>query len=351
MDEKKIDALFNESIIEGTGDFEKELQKRISRVIYIKALKVVIVFSLVVVSSFFAFSYIKTATYYNPYNEEKFLKNNDAEEASEFHCLMQTYIEMEYPGLSYVWGEVSKEGFGKYKVEAQIENIQNRYIYGDKPNTIFKIQNSKLELESFSGPHLAREIYEFRDYRNKEFFEGGYDLAKEGLQDIRGLPESAIIQTSISFNKGKSFQEYIDMLNKYEYLNPDWIAFGEEEGGTYGVSFGMCWNATSLYSLDERYPNFYGMDNKLSTASMKQQYMSQLQLLLDHSDFLNAVSFSNPSIYNTLERRYEKAANDDLEVIGLHLVLKKNDFLEFIEKENIDYFGIQDIKLSTYQKN
>lgn len=350
MDEKKIDALFDENRVEESAEFEEELQKRISRVIYLKALKVVLVFSLIIVSCFFGISFMKTTIHYDPFKEEKFLNETPEGGADEFHCLMQTYIEMEYPGRTYLPGDIEKKGFGKYDIKAQIANTMKAFGIGDDYNTIFQLSNSKMTVEQWPGSYLTRRTHEFKNSKEMREDEEYYDFLNYDIDEVKNLPNSAVLEVSISLKEALSIQEYVYMVKKYDYLNPDWIAFGNDF--MPGISFGMKTYSVSQYDLNEsskkKYPNIYG-EEELSAESLKQQYMSQLQLLLDHKDFVDTLDLGVGSTYHQYQQRYEQAEKHELDVIGIKVSLKKQNLLDFIEKENVEYLQISDVRLSVYQ--
>lgn len=99
----------------------------------------------------------------------------------------------------------------------------------------------------------------------------------------------------------------------------------------------------------EKYPYFYVGKDDYTTETLKQKYLSKLQLLIDHPEFIKIMSthFSYITL-DDLKHRYGIARNG-LNVYGVKISIQKNNLLKMIE-EDMSYIFIHDVKLSRYSK-
>ncbi|UTY40923.1 hypothetical protein NMU03_01645 [Allocoprobacillus halotolerans] len=82
---------------------------------------------------------------------------------------------------------------------------------------------------------------------------------------------------------------------------------------------------------------------------LEQKYLSMLKMMCDHKGFVDTLSSYSGISYQKYVDNYKKAQKEIL-AYGVRVSVKKNVLLDMIEKENISYAYIHDIKLSQYQK-
>ena len=99
----------------------------------------------------------------------------------------------------------------------------------------------------------------------------------------------------------------------------------------------------------EKYPNLYiESEDTLSEALLQQNYLSRLQLLMDHQDFIDLIKESslNKNI-DTLEERYNNVENE-FSVYGIRGLFAKKDLISLISENESLYIQIHDVVLSSF---
>lgn len=359
MNEKELDQLLE--IDEKTDlTFNKSLRKKINKKIYIRSIITVIVACLIVISGYYGISYIMSWENYNPYHETGIVGSDDAAIEEDFELLMQTYIEMIFSGKRYISTNSAEKpsitslGFGNYKLVAKIESRFAPTKFDGQSNTIFTISHSQLtNVETTQVDTLSLVVDEFKDPKNKHF--QAVTTLKDIKDELNNLPDSTVLDVSISFKDYKSLDDIIEFKKRYPNTTMNWLALKDQETSrVQGISGGMSLFDNVYYSLTDeaskKYPHFY-LEDQLTAEKLKQNYLSRLQLLIDHPDFINMLSsYSGSEIsQDMLQEKYNKAKKE-MKGYGLRLYTNKQDLLAMLEGDNISYVYINDLKLSQYQK-
>ena len=175
-------------------------------------------------------------------------------------------------------------------------------------------------------------------------------------KEIESLPDSAYLDISLSFENYISLEDISEIIRKYPNT-VRWIALKNQSFyNVQGIAGGMStvshvyWTFTD--DAEKEYPMFMlPYDENITANSLREHYLSRLKLLLDHPDFINALS--NPFGYiitpNKLKENYEKAQKELLSY-GIRVYIDKKDILKLIEEYDVSYININDVKLSRFQK-
>jgi len=360
MNEKELDQLLrideNENIT-----FDTSLRKKINKKIYIRCIIVAVAVCLVIVCGYFGTSYFLDFINYNPYQEEGILEyDSDTELNHNFDLLMQTYIEMTYPGKVYLpIGDLENQnikssGFSNYTISAKIqEHFVPLYTDGQS-NTTFTISHSKLiNIETSENHALSFVVGEFKDPQNKEF--QAITTLKDIENELNDLPDSTILDVSISFKDYQSLNDIIKYIKKYPNSTFTWLALKDQShSGAQGVSGGMSIFDNTFYELTseakKKYPNFYLAEN-LTEENLKENYLSRLQLLIDHPDFIKLLStyYGHNISLEILNDQYIKAQKE-MKGYGLRVCTNKKDLLSMLKSNDLSYVYINNLKLSQYQQ-
>lgn len=351
MSEKKFDELFHDT---DYVEVNQKIYHQMNKKIYSKVIKGFVVICLIITTIFFGTSQLLNVVYYNPNHEEKFLKDDNA---NEFEVLFSTYYQMLHPGIIYVPEMNRKDttikslGFGRYESRGRIQSIFEPLILGPKVNTSLEISRSKIEI---NGPVETGCINEFKDPENKGF--QAITELNEMKKEIENLPDSAYLDISLSFENYISLEDVSEIIRKYPNT-VRWIALKNQSFyNVQGIAGGMStvshvyWTFTDDAEIE--YPMFMlPYDENITANSLREHYLSHLKLLLDHPDFINALS--NPFGYiitpNKLKENYEKAQKELLSY-GIRVYIDKKDILKLIEEYDVSYININDVKLSRFQK-
>lgn len=333
---------------------EKRIKTGVTKNIYMRIFIVLLISCIVIFGGYYGISLISKKTNYNPLNENSFvditsLYPEEELDDSGFNILMQTFISMYYPGYHYLGGQYTQSG-DLYEMSGQLHNSFNRLYVGGS-NCTWTIQKSKLTFDAGSDDNLNRIANEY----HANDFQEDYDILKltsETLQDIKNLPDSSILEVSISFPKIKNAQEISDFIKKYNDSNFSWIALKNENKQ---VADGMSLYDPGRYVLtteaQKKYPQFYLDGNTYSANQLLQNYKSKLALLLDSKDFLSLIStYNRDANYVAIQERKQRVDTNGIEATGIKGYIEKNQLLKIIENEKIEHLFIKDVKLSILER-
>lgn len=351
MNEEKLDELLqlDEEIV--NKKIVKKINKQMGKQIYKRIIIVIVLLALILTGGYYGSSFILDQFNYNPIQENNFVViSKDMEDPYDgFNVLMGTFVNMYFPGKLYLGNNCKKIGFGQYDVKAKIQEIfQPLYIDGVS-NVTFHIQRSRLKIDSEENGIFSRTIDEYYNENLSNEYENQWQDIK---QDIEDLPDSAILDVSLSFSQTYTLEKIIQFIKQYPNSQFIWIA--TQMNGQ--IAEGMSLYDANLYELNDeakiKYPSFYLMDTNDYTANiLKENYLSKLKLLIDHEDFIDLLqSYDFDISIDQLKKRYEDIKKNGVQAIGIRGYVKKKDLLDMYEKNELCYEMIHDIKLSIYQK-
>ena len=311
-------------------------------------------------------------SFYDPIEPSRYAK--ESEEGyivhSDFHFLMDIYTGLHFTGKSY-WPleELNKnEGFGSYKMYAKIQDIYESLHVDGRYNTIFEIKQNRFFIESLTDDnHLSRYIWDFyNDSKWKseiDYVSDLMDMDEKRMAEIEKLPESAVIYATISFDKVRNLNDTLEFMRSYPDSSFGWIALDSDVQFTRGTFDGIRLTSNLGYSLKEetkeKYPylTLQYLSEKTTAEQLEQCYLSRLQILYDNPEFLKAVEhesifYNNDAIgkQEQIKNRLGEINTEGLWSIGLYGEITKNDFLAMVEKGEITYAMIKDVKLSVLSK-
>ncbi|MCD7948907.1 MAG: anti sigma factor C-terminal domain-containing protein [Erysipelotrichaceae bacterium] len=281
-----------------------------------------------------------TTTNYNPNNEEKIF---DSDENLEYGYLLTTILEMQYPGLSIVIDdECTAKGFGRYEANAYVDFY---YKQGDTatPTVKFTINESDvfstdfIELDETYEDIFTGTTNEFMlpgELYNINYIEKDKDLYNE-VKNIEYL------DASLSFGKEKTLDEIVEMMVKYDQLDFIWLALDHVDNYDWPIGLslidGKYADIELTDTVDSHYPNLILSKNVITADTIKQSYISNLQLLKDHSDFMDMILSSAFGAYivdetlNDLSNRTLK----DVTCYGIRVIGSGEDIIEMVDNEQI----------------
>lgn len=340
----------------------KKIKKIIHKKIYSRIIIFTIIITLVIVTIAKGYQYISDYIYYNPFHEENLIVDEQSERFSgkTFKIVLQTWCEIYCPNYGYYPNhDIQSLGLGNYELKVKFHNLFDKLYVDDSYNAIININQSKMSIEDFNGEHyFSRMSYEFLNLSLSENNGYGKDLFKindKTLNEIEKLPESSLLNVSVSFDKPYSLEKTIDFMKRYNQVKFLWMATDLWSQDDPTLARGISLYKLSMYDLNEdakrKYPHFYIENNNSITPDILQQYyLSNLKMLLDHEKEYNMISkASNSMDYSSLKETY-KCAKNGFQVSGLRIIVNKIDLLKMIKKDNIQYIYIDDIKLSELQK-
>jgi len=366
MNEEKLDELLE---LDEDLELSREIKKKINKSLYSRIL---IIFStcFLLLGLIFGLKtyhdYIKkkefenfeaSQNYYNPYDKE------GSTEAYEFIALMETSIEMLYPGITVHDDDCSIDLIDEYTYlyKTNIEKIRkNRTVIVGKTN--FEMTINRSEITSFDDQERLLSLHYnlFKPNENFDTNDTYNTISENEILEIKELPDSAVLEVAISFNNPKTTSEILSLIKTYPRSLFTWLAVDSTQRNGlnhYGITDGFNLKLQSAsdfeFNLNETYPDYCFHNEDLTVQTIENSYISRCQFLLNHEDFLNIKGnfFTKEEIENKLNQAKEMIEeNGEMEFIGIYGTLKKGDLLDLIQQENIQYAYVVDVKLSVLQK-
>lgn len=380
MNEEKLESLLKDDSFDDEL-MQKRLNKKINRRIYKKSILSVLVFCIVIVSAYLSVFFLMDLSNYDPRKEPNFLPDGELGYSEDkgynnFKALLTLYVPMILPGVGFDAFEARSLGFGRYEIKGKSFSYGNYYSWGGDENAVFSIRQSSLDLEQNENNKLFKYVGEFDDshdpygiYEHRELEQTATQLkeiVKEYYQDIKDLPNSAMIDVSISFKDYLTLEDVVDLMNQYDNLYNGstshtyftWLAMkGMEESMTPQMSGGFpLIHLGSNYGFNQeaekKYPYLY-LDrwdfDTLTADILKQSFVSRIQLFLDHPKFVNIMS-SYFTTYEDLEKRYEILTTEEPLAYGIRGMIMKDDLLSIMDQYDIYILLIHDVKISPYSR-
>ncbi len=360
MKDKQLDEMLK--LDDEKVNINKKIKKSIHKKIYSRIIIFAVIVSLAIVAVIKGYAYISQQIYYNPFNEENLIVEKQGQISSDatFQIVLQTWCEIFSPGYGYYPSHnIQSLGFGNYELKAKFQNLFDHLYIDGSYNASIIINQSKMTIEDFNNEHyLSRVSYEFLNPSLSKKDTYGKDLFKISdwtLKEIEKLPESSLLNVSISFEKPYSLEKTIDFMKQYNQVVFLWMATDLWDKNDSSIANGISLFKISMYDFNEQakkeYPYFY-IENKdsLTPDILQQYYLSNIKMILDHEKEFNMISQTTHFMnYDSLKETYKRAQNG-FNIAGLRIVINKNDLLKMIKKDNIQYIYIDDVKLSQLQK-
>lgn len=321
---------------------------------YSKVILVLVIICLLILS-ILGYSILSNKIYYNPDNEEVFIYDDKIEDL-EFSYLLDTYLEMEKPGLIFFEDRTEGEknykskGFGCYEMYASANNYftgENIYI---EQIIKFLINKSKLTFEELKDEGLlSSQANEFVLPELENHIDESKN--KKNLEKIKSISEFQNTDISISFKNRKSFEDIYNQIKKYDDIEFVWLAIDSIENGNINYPIGLSlieniYGTTFTKEAMDKYPCIeLDFNQDVSADTLRQSYNSKLKLLYDHPDFINLLSESSIPHYinsDTIAQLYDNSKNIDC--YGVRLCGSPKDILSFILNEDTSYYYIHNVK-------
>ena len=351
MNKQEFDQLLTideETIVTET----KHLKKQLNRKVFMTTLKQVILLLVLVCMSILFVSKGMNMLFYNP------LKTSDevTSDTNEFQFLMQTYTGLLYPQHAYLstTGLDKSNGFANYSLYGRLVPIFGYVGYDNSYNVQYDIKRNHLDTFNLSNGHETALLVDlFVDARidDDPYYKETLDharISEDIKQEINDLPDSSRIEVAVSFDQAKSLEDVCAWMKQYEDTSFSWIALENKEKHFYDYYLGIQLQTRSIYDLtkeaDKRYPQLQLFDDKgANPKQLQQAFVSRLQLLLDHPDFLammpESTSFDFKAILN-------QAKQEPLQTIGVYALFTKEEFIQMMKEYPTYFIHIHDVSLS-----
>lgn len=373
MNEKELEKLLETPEVQDI-ELDKKIRRSVNKKIYTRSLIIVIVLSILGGLGYKAYQKHEKIVYYDPRVENDFILEeppkddgvnvtrweDGLDEVRGFTVLFSTYFNMLYPNLAMDFDSFEDLGSGNYVFKGNVHDLFDNISIGGKTNFELHINQSKFTIEYKDDVKVNFWLHEYVDVSDKhiglnlkEMKENYGDLTKD-IEDVKLLPDSSILDVAVSFSRPFTIEETAALMHKYLGNPVSWLPYALKDSGCYGcfagASLGNFW---TIDLLDRsKYPDFYKVfdDGRENAENIEKQYLAQLQILLDHSEFVNLASecFRGRLPLEEIQERYDFIKEGGLNPIGMRIKITKQDFLDLIENEDVIYFRVKNVKLSRF---
>lgn len=382
------DLLSLENDMENVNQKEltKSVKKRISKHIYLRAFITLIVVVGIGIGLYFGSSKVVSLVCYDPTKEKELLddyENDGAAYQDDFNALYTKYAGLIFPG-KYILpysnnGEETmrfSRGFGKYVYKYKISDCIEGIVLDGTYNSQHVIKrNHKSEEESY-GPQ-AIELETFYNANLKD--DPDWDLYRDGsfckisedkdlIQEIEKLPDSVILLVNASYENVKTADEAVAFMGKHPEAEVTWVAVDDPYFFTHQATTGISLQSAVGYFYNketlEKYPNiddsrwnYDGTEGfeQHGGKELEQLYLSTLKVLIDHEKFVDAMCVNDKDVYcnyyrvENMKKQYDNVSQNGIDVIGMQMMIQKQDLLNLIEEDEFQYLDVRRIRLSRFQ--
>lgn len=339
--------------IENKQAFEKKINKQMNQIISFRVMKVLLIIGIVVCIGIYGLNQLVIVMNYNPYKESE-INEGDWSKSKDFNVLLETFLKMQYSGANFHVNDVKDLNFGNYLVDLSAVSYLHSPNTG-ATNAYMKISGSRVkELDFYyqSNMSLSLLIYEFDNPSTNSDNETHMikDNTLRIMEELNQFPDSSYFDVSLSF------RDYIDTNQLYSLMNTYdatiyWAAVeNNQDRGIFGMAQGF--SLIDNYGYDvidkERYPNLIAFEYT-SGEDIRDHYISQLQLLIDHPEFLKVMqTYYTSHIYPEYFQERLGSAKQEINIYGIRVVVGKQEFIHMLEDLDVSFVKIHDAKLSKY---
>ncbi len=327
-----------------TVQLKRSVDHRLRKVI----LKSVLIAMGVWISIFYILSPVVDAFFYNPQ------KVSVGELDHDVSFDLAAVTELNMPGMSPSTAFVDRKGFGVYHLTYSYLD-QFRGDFYDVSHVIRRGKNAS------SRKDLVLRIDPFENLR---YYNNQKDILNElnenAMADVDELNPVTYGSFSISFEEDLTLEELARLEDKYEDIQFQWAAVRTGEKDEELIEkLGMSLMGNRLMGslagdekIGEKYPAFSLMNwmvrSKVDVTDpvniaegYKQHYFSLLEYVIDRGDNLEILEQrENKTIL--YKDALEYAKNEGIRVYGLLVYSEMKHIREFMEKENLRLFDLND---------
>lgn len=366
-DEQKFDDMFaveNEQFNTDKSMFKK-MKKKLYKKIFIRIILIVCVVSVVIGIGRFSISKIVDMNHLTPdglsfvVEKDEYASEDDyTYTQSSMELFLRCYYKMMVPGVNIYfqqeYGETFKsEGFATYSAKAYVRREGYGNEFGNADG-ILSIDHSYLKPDDklnsvlsyvIGGEFINESSEQEKDEIQKEYEQEQKEILKRNIEE---LPQSAVLDVSITFNEKKPLAIIDELRNNYPNSIFRWAAVGwiiesdEFSSSCYGIPLQAQY---FRYGKDiEQYPNIYLL--QVDSKNLEIYYHSVLQMMKDNKEYYEMALSSHPYYSIDLLERQIKEAEDGVEIIGVNATIKKDDLLDMINRDLTTKISVHDVRLS-----
>lgn len=341
--DEELDALMDE--VPERVDFEKQLEEAIQRKIKRVVVKTVTVLGVGMIVLFLLINPFLNAMFLNPYQLHKtpyekagtgeYASEGNAGEAAElslFLGVFRDYWETMQPFTEVIDMDVEKKGFARYELSMLVSNRRGMLNMGTN-NVWCDVEYGTYT--DWMDPELRLvHRYTYRYTTNEK---------EAYIEKMKKLPDSALIYVTIGEVNAREYEELKNDLEKNE-ICLDWIQVYQPKvdfQGGISVNMQAAWKET-----DMRY--------KLTSKELKQEYLSNLNSLMEHAEIWKPFGLhsNNTTYYNEMQRlkeTYEDAKTMETLMCRQYSIYgEKTEILSYFENTELEFFDIYGVEFSSW---
>lgn len=350
----EFEKLFKEesNMTDEFNHFNKQVKKSISQNIYKRIFKFMLVLAVVITAGYHGLSFILDQKHFNPAKIEGITFNEEEHaEQEKFHVLMESYLSLFVPGetYQYFYNNDYQKGFGSYELTALIyDSFEHNKVETLRSGNI-SINRSKLWIK-YTG--VSIESNEFFDYEKEKPDLTYLTPIYKYYEEITMMPQSAVLDVSISFKERISLEEYMKLREKYPQMITNYLAVNKVNHGLIGFTPQYIYGYDFSDEFNQQYPGL-GYTSIKDTKYYEQRYHSLLQLMIDHKDFFAMTyGIAGGQELNLIEIKEEqqRIETEGVDLIGLRLFIQRDDLIDILDSGEVRVMHINNAKFSQYQK-
>lgn len=369
---KKEEQKFDEMLQVDNEDFnvdQKKFKKANSKIhisLWLKLIKVICVIVFCIGVGTFTLSKIIDSQNLSPKglsftvkHDEKTGNMDDSDLA--FQIMITNFYKTIRPNIDIYFenGVFQSEGFATYSADISVRRLGYGNYFERKANGILKLKASNLLID-YKLDDILNESetsyfinIESKDYQaSKTFIQSELE---NKVKAIKELPQSSVIDMNITFREKKSLAYIEELRTFYPSSEFQWAALGylnmydDISQQSYGVSLlrGIHYDV----DVEKKYPNLLLLDT--SVKGIETYYNSVLQMFKDNEKYYQALMNTvnrnqKDSDFTKILDKQIQEAKDGVEMVGVKVSIKRDDFIEMYDKGLIADIRIFDARLSSY---
>lgn len=343
----------------------KEITKKINKSLYRNLFKLTtfvcclfLIFSLLLDT----FQSLKKENLPFNYDSESYIINFDIiqdeisvpETSNIYIDLYKTTLELVAPNKTITNFNWILQDNNQHELNLQIEPIQ-RYYHISTGAT-----NTKLTFNYPSHDSYMVKVETNEAITYYSLFETSSVLSSDIIEEIKALPDSAVIEIALTFDLPTGTNDLINLMNKYPKSLFTWASMdtssiysGDRANMTEGLPLYQTPFTDALAYLEKtKYPNLYLKETPLTKEELESSYFSKLNFLLDYENYLDNNNLINKEQVLAKLDQASQMMNyyGELQFTGVYAYTKKADLLKIIADDNLVHGKILDVKLSSLQK-
>lgn len=389
MEEKKLDELLNEEMIQQDDDqiitgkiINKRMNQRILKKSLITSISVVVITICLVFGLLKYRDYVQEKNAFHLSDWEMVVKvlaypsvTEEQLEVMNAYAYINSYVTLFCPGYIVTKDQIknfehTSVSYGTYEIEAELINLFEVSASDSNVRNVQSQQSkipiswSNIWIEELDGNDLIETRYQ--SYHNTRWSLGENVISEQEMKDMKEevekLPETSIIMLDITVQDAMTLTEILEYQKNHVDSRVVYVTThvnDEYYVGPYGFNLMEGLNLIEVnYEYKEIYPYLTLNGSQILSSVTNADFWSRLPEYDEEVLTQHYLSCMKLLVNNGAAKWYEEdlvkiikdVEDNGVEVHGYRIYATKEDALELFEDDNVKTIVFQDVKLSKYQK-